>query len=172
MKKMLMLPIPYISFKWLIVLPTFILIYLAYGVYFFITGGPTSSFEIKVQNQIRSDITNGLNRVSLEKIIDLNWTYICMAAPYISKDEISKATNKITKEKVKEIAWSSHDGFWTILFVNDKQVVPVRVPRLEMGDYSLEGHPIKCIAIDNGQLKIERKFDDKLIRVIFILESI
>lgn len=131
-----------------------LVIFFSVSVYLHMTGGPLSTAEKIVHDQLRFAIE------SREKLLNVNallpsveWKRVCYIHPYETEKTVELELGLELGYFDWPMAWSDNDGFWSLVFVTDKKIIPVRIRTVEIASEPSESSE-RCVERKSGYLEI------------------
>lgn len=126
----------------------------AVAFYLHSTGGPLSSLERTIHNQLRVAISRGERSIKLKtSFTSFPWDRLCFLYPYESKISVEEQLGVKLGFFDWPLWWNENDGFWTLVFVASGSIIPVRVPVLTMAEPPSETN-VHCVERESGYLDI------------------
>ena len=132
------------------------------------TGGPTSQKEMLLYKNLRYVFMKGTATVDLAPLTPWPWVKVCAVTHGLSQEQLAGIIGFAYKD-YGELHWMPRPEYWTLLFIDSTReaswgtatpVVPVRIPRKELADFTLpEGSLGTCVERQTGGLVLSRKTD-------------
>jgi hypothetical protein len=130
------------------------LLFLAEKAYVYISGGFLSSHEKQVHAALKQSLHKQSKRIDLREIASFRWSKVCFFPPYADRTLVERKLG-FAWNGYDDVAWWDHDGFWTLLFVQDHEVIPIRIPRVDIGDFSTnDAYWQPCISPEDAILTV------------------
>lgn len=129
-------------------------VYTMVSLYFHITGGPLSSLEKTVHHQLSDAISRGERSLKLKTTFtSFAWDRLCFLYPYTSKSSAEEQLGLKLGLFDWPVWWTENDGFWTLIFVGNDAIAPVRIPVRTIAEPPSETSA-RCVVKESGYLEI------------------